>query len=257
MTAYKSFFKKCPVGREIFYDTFLLSPSGNVFLDAYHRRRNQETAQFFGFPFLPEMSVESFQARKPLLRRVRVSFFRNTAGTPDYEVRIRPFSLQNLCPKRPWRALWVTPDPEGESFLRRHKTRFNVDIEIARERAVVNSFDEALLEAPDGSAAEFSIGNLFLVEKNRLITPPLDKGILPGVMRQALMEHNTPEIVEETVTLDRILAGDGLILSNGLRILVFIDGLTVDNTEYSLRQSPQGLSLMTNWKDRMSTWMEL
>jgi branched-chain amino acid aminotransferase len=59
---------------------------------------------------------------------------------------------------------------------------------LAKTDAVLAGFDEALLLNQDGSVAEGTGENLFLVKNGGLVTPPLYSGILGGITRAALIE---------------------------------------------------------------------
>ncbi len=90
---------------------------------------------------------------------------------------------------------------------------------VARQRARVAGVDEALFLNEKGTVAEASGSNIFLVERGRLITAPVDAGILPGVTRAAVMEIAEGEgldVVQDEVTVDRLRAADELFLTNSL-----------------------------------------
>lgn len=59
---------------------------------------------------------------------------------------------------------------------------------LAKTDAVLAGFDEALLLNQDGSVAEGTGENLFLVKNGGLITPSLHSGILGGITRDTLIE---------------------------------------------------------------------
>lgn len=58
----------------------------------------------------------------------------------------------------------------------------------ARRRAREEGADEALLTTPDGEVLEGAGSNLFAVVGGRLVTPPLDAGLLAGVTRSVVLE---------------------------------------------------------------------
>jgi branched-chain amino acid aminotransferase len=57
------------------------------------------------------------------------------------------------------------------------------------ESAEEEGFDECLTSGTDGSLWEASRSNLFVVVNGRLLTPPCDGRILPGVMRALILER--------------------------------------------------------------------
>lgn len=78
---------------------------------------------------------------------------------------------------------------------------------------------EALWLTDDGGVAEAAISSLFLVNNGRLLTPPLDTPVLPGITRATVLELAAAQHVpvEETaVTLDALRAADEVFLTNSL-----------------------------------------
>jgi branched-subunit amino acid aminotransferase/4-amino-4-deoxychorismate lyase len=59
---------------------------------------------------------------------------------------------------------------------------------MARMEAAAGGLDEALLLNDDGYIAEGGASNVFFVRSSRLVTPSLRSGIIPGVIRDVVME---------------------------------------------------------------------
>jgi branched-chain amino acid aminotransferase group I len=59
---------------------------------------------------------------------------------------------------------------------------------MARQEAMANSMDEALLLNEDGNITEGSTSNVFFVKSSYLVTPSPESGILPGITRWLVME---------------------------------------------------------------------
>jgi para-aminobenzoate synthetase / 4-amino-4-deoxychorismate lyase len=77
-----------------------------------------------------------------------------------------------------------------------------------------------LLVDGDGCVLEASWGNVWAIEGERLITPPTDGRILPGVTRARLFELAAGlglEAAEEQCSLDRLREADGAFLTSALR----------------------------------------
>ena len=73
--------------------------------------------------------------------------------------------------------------------LGRHKTTSRLAYHLAREEARVSRADEALLVAADGELLEGAVSNLFLVIGAEVRTPPLARGILPGIVRATVLRE--------------------------------------------------------------------
>ena len=76
--------------------------------------------------------------------------------------------------------------------------------------------DEALFVRDDGLLTEGCTTTLFVERGGRLLTPPLALGLLPGVMRQALLSEG--RAMEEPLTLADL--ADGFLLGNAVRGLM-------------------------------------
>ena len=73
------------------------------------------------------------------------------------------------------------------SALSGHKTLSWLAFVIARREARNAGADVALLCTVDGDVAEADFANLFAVLDGRVLTPPLDRGVFPGITRTRAM----------------------------------------------------------------------
>ncbi|HET7226977.1 MAG TPA: aminotransferase class IV, partial [Candidatus Eisenbacteria bacterium] len=67
--------------------------------------------------------------------------------------------------------------------LGRYKTTSRLAWNLARDEARARGADEALLVAADGELLEGATSNVFVVAGGALLTPPLDRNVLPGIVR--------------------------------------------------------------------------
>lgn len=67
--------------------------------------------------------------------------------------------------------------------LGRYKTTSRLAWNLARDEARARGADEALLVAADGELLEGATCNVFVVVAGTLLTPPLDRNVLPGIVR--------------------------------------------------------------------------
>jgi branched-chain amino acid aminotransferase len=85
------------------------------------------------------------------------------------------------------------------------------------ERAQQQGFDEVILLNEHGRAAECTSANIFAVFGDRIVTPPVAEGCLPGITREVLLEEvHVPglHLAEAALTLDDLYrAGEVLITS--------------------------------------------
>ncbi|QIB66484.1 aminotransferase class IV [Kineobactrum salinum] len=80
----------------------------------------------------------------------------------------------------------------------------------ARERHA----DDAILLNGSGHACCATTSNLFIVEKGRYFTPPLQDGVLDGITRRSFIENH--EVCEQSIALERLLAAEAVFLTNSI-----------------------------------------
>lgn len=95
-----------------------------------------------------------------------------------------------------------------------------------------HQFNEAVLLNQYGRVADTTIANLFIVQKGRVITPPLSEGGVCGVMRKYLLQAELPFRIEEhPVSLHDIEQADEVFLTNAIYGLRWVGRFR--NTQFS------------------------
>jgi para-aminobenzoate synthetase/4-amino-4-deoxychorismate lyase len=108
----------------------------------------------------------------------------------------------------------LSPLPVSRSDFRlRHKTSDRAFHD--RARAAAGTF-ETLFVDPDGFLTEGSFTSIFVDRGGKLVTPPLGRGLLPGVLRARLIEDG--RAVEGELTPGDLT--DGFLIGNALRGLI-------------------------------------
>ncbi len=97
-----------------------------------------------------------------------------------------------------------------------HKTTDRQFHAAALAAAKAGGAAEALLVRDDGLVTEGSWTSVFVERDGLLLTPPLALGLLPGVLRRALIEEGRAQ--EAELTLDDL--ADGFLIGNALRGLM-------------------------------------
>ena len=135
----------------------------------------------------------------------------------DGKIDITAQPLASLAPGTVWRAALAMTRLNSADPLLAHKTtrRAFYDDERARLAAVYRA-DEAIFLNERGEICEGGIATIFVPRGGRLITPPLSRGLLPGVLRHYLIENG--EAVEGDVRLDDLT--NGFQLGNSVRGLI-------------------------------------
>lgn len=162
------------------FETILHVP-GQPSLSERHFARMLASARYFGFE-ADEDTLAHLWERHTLDRSegtARVQLDR------DGKVEIR-WSERRYWPEPVRIGLAQTPVDSGDPLLF-HKTT----VRDAYERAAAEcpDCDEAILVNQDGFLTEGTRSSLALRIGERLLTPPLEHGLLPGVLRQKLLEE--------------------------------------------------------------------
>jgi branched-chain amino acid aminotransferase len=160
-----------------------------------------------------------------------------TGIADDFCMFVSPFGAYldiskgiNVCISS-WRRIGAQSLPQGAKI-----TGAYVNSSLAKAEALEKGFDEAILLSPEGTVAEGSGENLFLVKNGTLITPPLTEIILPGITRVSLIELAEKELgvetVERHVKRDELYGADELFFcGTGAQIspIVSVDRKTIND----------------------------
>ncbi len=120
------------------------------------------------------------------------------------------------------------------SPLSRIKHLNYLDNIIARREAEAAKADDAILLNTVGRIAESAVANIFVLVDNFMLTPPIDDGALPGIMRQEAIKLSHAE--EKSISLEMLLRASEVFLTNalGVRPVIHIDGQPVGDGEPGL-----------------------
>jgi branched-chain amino acid aminotransferase len=112
------------------------------------------------------------------------------------------------------------------------------------EEAQCRGFDEVILLNEHGRVSECTSANVFISEGNRIRTPPLTSGCLPGITRQLLLtEIQVPDITieEKPLELADLEKADEVFITSttrGLLPVLSVEGLAI-HTEGTAREPVQ------------------
>jgi branched-chain amino acid aminotransferase len=91
------------------------------------------------------------------------------------------------------------------------------------ERAQEQGFDEVILLNETGHVSECTSANVFAAFGNRVVTPPISEGCLPGVTRDVLVHGiHLPEVevIERPLTVEELYEADGVFITSTTRGLL-------------------------------------
>ncbi|MFL2696439.1 MAG: branched-chain amino acid transaminase [Candidatus Actinomarina sp.] len=106
---------------------------------------------------------------------------------------------------------------------------------LAKIDAVDNGYDDAIMLGDDGTVAEGSGQNIFIVKNNNIFTPPNSTGALNGITRRTVIEiakSKNISIEEKNLTVDDLKNADEVFFTGtatGVIGVVSIDGDDISN----------------------------
>jgi para-aminobenzoate synthetase/4-amino-4-deoxychorismate lyase len=193
-------------------ETLRFSPRDGFIRQAIHLQRMERSAATFHFPFdrraaLLAMERAVFTAVDE--QRVRLVL----SETGSFACTAAPLAA---APSAAWRYA-ISPVPmHSRDLLLRHKTNWRETYE--EELARLRNCDEVLFVNEHNRLTEGSRTNLFIRRAGRLVTPPLDDGVLDGCLRRALIEEGACD--EGHVHPHELEMADEVLLGNSLRGLI-------------------------------------
>lgn len=187
---------------------------GFVRLDR-HLQRLYASAHALGFAADPEAIGEALRACKGERVPLRVRLVLGDDG----KVNAATAPFEPLAKDAVWTLRIASIQVDSADPLIRHKTTRRQVYEEARAEFPREAADEVLLLNERGAVCEGTITNVFIdIGEPVLVTPALDCGLLPGVLRGSLVEQVTAR--EAVVTQVDLRAAKALYVGNSLRGLI-------------------------------------
>jgi len=180
---------------------------GVVDLDR-HLGRMKASADALGFPFDRHEARNELQAATFRAGPSRLRLLLSRSGA--LAIELRPLAP---LPEQPVAVALLPLPVDGADFRLRHKTSDRGFYDEARAKA--GTF-EVIFQDADGFLTEGSFTNLFVERGGRLVTPPLARGLLPGVLRARLLDEGKAEEGE----LRPADLANGFFVGNAVRGLV-------------------------------------
>jgi para-aminobenzoate synthetase / 4-amino-4-deoxychorismate lyase len=106
---------------------------------------------------------------------------------------------------------------QSGNFLLRHKTTHRAEFDRGWREAEARGGFDMLFFNECGELTEGGRSNVFVKLDARWWTPPLAAGLLPGVMRQVLLEDPALDARERVLTLTDVRNAEALFVCNALR----------------------------------------
>lgn len=126
-----------------------------------------------------------------------------------YEVQSQPLKLA--------RAQWVR---DVNNPIYQVKSINYLEAICARKAAIQQAADDVLFFNQLGHATETTCANLFIIQNNQILTPPLTDGVLAGITRGRILarcEQLNIACVEQSINTTMLNNAEGVFVTNALQ----------------------------------------
>lgn len=195
-------------------ETMLYTKADGFWLLDGHLARLARSAEYFNFPFDPDMIVKTLNdsVAENGGERLRVRLLLNEFGQPSVTVTEIAKAADDAMI-----AFAISESRlDRNNALLFHKTtrRELYDKELQYYHDQYGA-DEVIYLNLENELAEGSRSNIFLEIDDELLTPHLKSGLLPGVLRANLIASGRAR--EQVLTLDDLRRADAIYLGNSVR----------------------------------------
>jgi len=177
--------------------TTMLASNGVVFRLGRHLDRLMDTASLLGFrtdatrESLQQAAARVLEANELSDARMRITLTPGSIRNGEPTTLVTAEALPEYPPQWYEEGISVivssARQAQGGPTVG-HKTGCYLPRVLARQEAAASGAEEALWYTPDNRLAEACFCNVFLVMAGKVLTPPLETPVLPGVVREAVMD---------------------------------------------------------------------
>jgi para-aminobenzoate synthetase/4-amino-4-deoxychorismate lyase len=184
-----------------------------------HLARLQSSAAHFGYPFdrarvLEVLTAKADEGDSPV-SMVRLLL------TEDGTLTVTSTPIELPAKGTVWRFAVsdLRVDEKDPLFFHKTTRRQFYDREMERQKAL-NGCDEVIFLNKKGELTEGTRTTLFIEQDGRLFTPALTCGLLPGTLREELIDLPRAAASEAVLTLSDLATADRIYLGNSVRGLI-------------------------------------
>ena len=205
-----------PVPEFDLIETMAFDPAEGYLLLDRHLQRLQKSAAYFGFRFDgPEVRRALTAQARQFSGPKRVRLLMNAEG----RLSITSTDLTPVDQNTVFNLVLASETTKSDDRFLFHKTTNRAFYDGTRTRYQSETgCQEVLFQNEHGFLTEGSYTTLFIRKENRLLTPALKHGVLPGTFRQGLLERGLA--FEADLTQADLISADEVFVGNSVRGLV-------------------------------------
>ncbi|HEX2899172.1 MAG TPA: aminotransferase class IV, partial [Bacteroidia bacterium] len=159
--------------------------------------------------------------------RMRITVHRAAGGhylpisdAPELLAEIHPLQADPWLVRPPLHLCFAHAYPVAHSALSAVKSLNALPYVMAARHAAAQGLDDAILRSVKGEVVECSAANIFIVLQNRIVTPWLGAGCLPGVMRArviAIAQAQGMLVQAQPVQIQRLNDASEIFVTSAIR----------------------------------------
>jgi para-aminobenzoate synthetase/4-amino-4-deoxychorismate lyase len=191
-----------------------------------HLQRMAASAHYFGYPWHEEhiraylttietdLSLTAGAGLVPALaeQRYKIRLQLNRQGKLHCESHM----LQKATTDAQLVVTLSTERTNSQDRMYFHKTTYRPLYERAQRFAQQHGYADVIFLNEKGEVTEGAISNVFIERGGKLLTPPVECGLLAGIYRQYILE-DVPNAQEAVLFLDHLLEADRVYICNTIR----------------------------------------
>lgn len=196
-------------------ETMRYEPANGLLRLEQHLQRLRSSAKKLGFTFDEDHIRAQLQAHSTGDQALRMRL----CLTVDGEAQVTTTLFQPLSADIQWTITIAKMRLNSADPLLRHKTTRRAIYETARAEFGPTQADEVLLLNEKDELCEGTITSLFVdMGDGLLLTPPLECGLLNGVLRQVLLQNGQAKTT--ILTIQHVQNAKAVFVGNSLRGLI-------------------------------------
>jgi para-aminobenzoate synthetase/4-amino-4-deoxychorismate lyase len=200
-----------------------------------HLARLQSSAAHFGYPFSREAVLAALDAEAARVE-APVAMVRLLLAE-DGSIAVTSTAIELPAKGTVWRFVISDQRLDEKDPLFYHKTtrRQFYDREMERQKALTGC-DEVIFLNKKGELTEGTRTTLFIELDGRLFTPALTCGLLPGTLREELLDLPRAAASEAVLSPQDLMSADRIYLGNSVRGLIRAELLQPGREEEKARE---------------------
>lgn len=228
------------------FETFRVYPGRRLPFVDEHLARMADGCRFFSLPFSRREAKETLKsalAEIPPEIEARLRLNLISHGNQRAEKTAFQTAWEPLQEMGAWQSegviLGTAPFQRfSHSPVVRFKTTSYLENIFVFSWAREQGFFDALFTNEHGEITEGSISNVFFLDKDKILTPPVKVGLLPGITRKQIIEVASQldrSVVESTFTLAGLERFDGAFVTNA--VIEILPVYMINDTKYEISET--------------------